>query len=81
MNIELWKKHQSTDLAQAKKQLRDSHNTALAMVDRFTNEELFNKQYFNWTGTTTLGSYCISAMPSHYDWALTKLRAHAKQVL
>ncbi|EJH67349.1 ClbS/DfsB family four-helix bundle protein [Vibrio cholerae] len=79
MNIEFWEKHQSTELSQAKKQLRDSHSTALAMVEKFTNEELFNKQYFNWTGTTTLGSYCISAMPSHYDWALTKLRAHVKK--
>ncbi|WP_165310229.1 ClbS/DfsB family four-helix bundle protein [Vibrio ziniensis] len=79
MNVEFWRKHQATDLLQAQKWLRESHCAALAIVENFTNEELFNKQSFNWTGTTTLGSYCISAMPSHYDWALKKIRAHVKK--
>ncbi|WP_413283737.1 ClbS/DfsB family four-helix bundle protein [Vibrio sp. MA40-2] len=47
-----------------------SHQTAVELVGSFSNEELFTKQYFDWTGTTSLGSYCISALPSHYDWAL-----------
>ena len=27
---------------------------------------------------TTLGSYCVSATSSHYEWALKKLRAHVR---
>ncbi|WP_345854672.1 ClbS/DfsB family four-helix bundle protein [Shewanella algae] len=78
MNFEFWERHQETELLAAKHLLQESHEAALELVKSFTNEELFTKLYFNWTGTTTLGSYCVSAMPSHYDWAFRKLRAHAK---
>ena len=78
MNIEFWQKHQETELAAAKQLVQESHKALLELAKGFTNEALFTKQYFDWTGTTTLGSYCVSAMPSHYDWALKKLRGHAK---
>lgn len=80
MNIEFWNKHQETELAEAKALVEESHVAALELVKRFSSEELFTKQHFSWTGTTTLGSYCVSAMPSHYDWAIKKLRAHVKNV-
>lgn len=38
------------------------------------------KNIFDWTGTTTFGSYCVSATSSHYDWAMKKLKAHIKKV-
>ncbi len=80
MNIAFWQKHQATSLAKAIQLLKQSHDAALACVRPLTDEALFDKGYFSWTGTTTLGSYCVSAMPSHYEWALKKLRAHVKQV-
>ncbi|WP_017818805.1 ClbS/DfsB family four-helix bundle protein [Vibrio sp. L85] len=80
MNIEFFKKHQKTDLSLAKLLVKESHESAVKLTMTFFNEELFTKQYFDWTGTTTLGSYCISAMPSHYDWAFKKLKAHAKNL-
>lgn len=81
MNIELWKKHQTTELSHAKALLRQSHDAVMTLINTFSDRELFTKQHFNWTGTTTLGSYCISAMSSHYDWATKKLLAHQKQVV
>ncbi len=80
MNVELWKKHQNTQLEDAKEMLKASHKDVLELVGDFSNKELFTKKLFDWTGTTTLGSYCVSAMSSHYDWALKKLRAHFKNV-
>jgi hypothetical protein len=80
MNVEFWKKHQKTKLLQAKKLVQESHNAALELVKGFSDEALFTKQFFNWTGTTTLGSYCVSAMPSHYEWATKKLKAHVKRL-
>jgi hypothetical protein len=80
MNIGFWSKHQKTSFEDAKTMVNRSHKDALALIEAFSNEELFTKQYFNWTGTTTLGSYCISAMSSHYDWATKKLRLHCKKV-
>lgn len=39
----------------------------------FSNRELFTNKYFKWTGTTSLGSYCVSAISSHYDWPVKKI--------
>ncbi len=78
MNMELWEKHQNTPYAQSKAMLRESHDTVVNMIEVFSNEELFVRKHFSWTGTTTLGSYCASATSSHYDWAIKKIRKHLK---
>jgi len=78
MNVEFWKKHQDTPLEDSKKMLQKSHADVMKMIDGFTSEELFTKKIFSWTGTTTLGAYCVSATASHYDWAMKKLKAHVK---
>ena len=76
MNMAFWQKHQNTPLNEAKERLKASHEQVLALVQSFSNEEIFTKKFFEWTGTTNLGSYCVSATSSHYDWAIKKLRAH-----
>lgn len=78
MNVGFWEKHQSTPYAKAKEMLRESHADVMMLIDSFTNDELFVKKYFSWTGTSTLGSYCVSATASHYDWAITKIKQHIK---
>lgn len=78
MNIEFWEKHQETSLNEAKENLKNSHAQVMAMIDSFSNEELFEKGAFSWTGTSTLGSYCVSATSSHYEWAIKKIKAHNK---
>lgn len=80
MNIEFWKKHQKTNLEDSKKMLKGSHQSVMELTQTFSNKALFTKKYFDWTGTTTLGSYCVSTLSSHYDWATKKLRAHVKNV-
>lgn len=80
MNVEFFKKHQRTSLEDAIKILKKSHKKTIAVIQDFSNTELFTKKYYSWTGTTSLGSYCISATSSHYDWAIKKLRAHIKNV-
>ena len=76
MNVEFWKKHQTTPLTDAKKMLNASHAEVMGLIETFSNDELFAKQQFPWTGTTTLGSYCVSATASHYDWAMKKIKKH-----
>jgi hypothetical protein len=78
MNVKIWKKHQNTPLTEAKKMLKESHKNAMAIIDTFSNDELFAKKSFAWTGTSTLGSYCVSATSSHYDWAIKKVKVHIK---
>lgn len=78
MNVGFWEKHQRTPYAKSKEMPRESHADVMRMIDTFTNEELFTKEYFSWTGTSTLGSYCVSATSSHYDWAMKKLKLQKK---
>lgn len=78
MNVEFWKKHQGTLYGKAKIMLEESHKKVMDLIETFSDEELFTKKYFSWTGTTHLGSYCISTTSSHYDWAMKKLKKHIK---
>ena len=39
-------------------------------MEGFSNDELFTKGVYKWTGGTSLGSYFVSSTSSHYDWAL-----------
>ena len=78
MNVGFWKKHQNTPYAASKEMLRKSHTDVLALIGTFSDDALFVKKQFPWTGGTTLGSYCVSATSSHYDWAAKKIKAHAK---
>ncbi|PIF05442.1 MAG: hypothetical protein CSA36_06820 [Draconibacterium sp.] len=80
LNAKFWDKHQKTSYNQAVEMLKNSHKEVMKIIETFSNEELFTNKYFPWTGTTSLGSYCVSATSSHYDWAIKKLRKHQKNV-
>ncbi len=76
MNIRFWDKHQETSFKSSISILKESHSEVMKIIDSFSNEELFTNKYFAWTGSTSLGSYCVSATASHYDWALKKIKKH-----
>ena len=76
MNVGFWDKHQDTPYTQSQTMLKGSHTEVLTLIETFSNEELFSKNHFSWTGTSTLGSYCVSATASHYDWAMKKIKQH-----
>ncbi len=76
MNESFWELHQKTSLDVAVKMLHKSHEEVMQRLQSLTNDQLFTKKYYPWTGTTTLGSYCISSTSSHYDWACKKLRKY-----
>lgn len=78
MNVELWRKHQGTSLTEAKAKLKESHGEVMRLIEQLSNDDLFAKGALAWTGASTLGSYCISATASHYDWAMKKIRVHIR---
>lgn len=77
MNCEFWGKHQKTSLGDAKKLFEKSHAEVLALTEKYTNNQLFDRGVYAWV-KTNLGSYFVSVMPSHYEWAMKKLKAHQK---
>jgi len=72
LNKSLWEQYQKTSLSEAEKLFAKSHKEIMSLIKKHSNEELFTKSYYDWTGTTSLGAYFVSATSSHYDWA-TKL--------
>jgi hypothetical protein len=60
-------------------QLRKSHDEVLAVIDSYSDDDLFTKKKFAWTGTTSVGSYFVSASSSHYAWASKLIRRWARQ--
>ena len=78
LNLEIWKKWQDTSLAEAQSLLAQSHKDVTALIEQHSDEELFTKKLYQWTGTTSLGAYFISATASHYDWAMKKLKVYQK---
>ncbi|MBQ7619018.1 MAG: ClbS/DfsB family four-helix bundle protein, partial [Treponema sp.] len=73
-----WKRHQKTSLETAKELLAQSHAAVMKLIKKYSDQELFTKEYFLWTGNAALGSFFISNTSSHYDWAIKKLKAHKK---
>ncbi|PID78142.1 MAG: hypothetical protein CSB21_01565 [Deltaproteobacteria bacterium] len=80
MNVKFWEKHQKTSYEESVNMLKNSHKEAMNIIEKFTNEELFTNKYFSWTGTTSVGSYCVSSTSSHYDWAIKKINKHKKMI-
>ncbi|MCL2561606.1 MAG: ClbS/DfsB family four-helix bundle protein [Rikenellaceae bacterium] len=78
LNAKIWERYQGVTLDEAKRMLRESHAMVMALVESHTNDELFARGVYKWTKTTTLGAYFISATASHYDWAMKKLKQHAR---
>lgn len=50
--------------------LTRSFEDVQVIIKAHTNTELFEKKYFPWTGSTSLGAYLVSTTSSHYDWGL-----------
>lgn len=78
LNRAIWKKYQDMSLATARKGLDETHQQIQSMIAGHSEEELFTKKYYLWTGSTSLAAYFISATSSHYDWALKKLTRFKK---
>ena len=77
LNQAIHSQYQRSSLKRVREKLDTSHNALMQIADGHTNIELFTKRRYAWTGTTSLGSYLTSAMPSHYDWAMKILKRYA----
>ena len=78
LNQAIWAEAQQTSLAQARADFAQTHKETLTLITAHSDEELFTKKHYNWTGTTSLGAYFISATSSHYDWAMKKIKKAIK---
>ncbi|MFH6602515.1 ClbS/DfsB family four-helix bundle protein [Maribacter algicola] len=78
LNKEIQLKYRKTGLDEVKKLLKSSFEEVQNIIKNHSNEELFTKKKYHWTGSTSLGAYLISATSSHYDWALKLIKKQMK---
>lgn len=78
LNKWIWEIYNNISLEDAKKDFKSSYKKVRQLIEKHSDEELFEKKRYKWTGTTSLGAYLISATSSHYDWAY-KLIKKAKK--
>ncbi|MBL0303747.1 MAG: ClbS/DfsB family four-helix bundle protein [Cytophagaceae bacterium] len=74
LNRKIWEDYQGTVLEEVKEKLFTSHVNITTLIEKHSNDELFEKKRYRWTGTTSLGAYFIGATSSHYDWALKLIK-------
>ncbi|MDO5608774.1 MAG: ClbS/DfsB family four-helix bundle protein [Capnocytophaga sp.] len=74
LNRAIQKQYSNTDLDDIRKRLNGSHMKIQNIINKQTDEELFEKKKYAWTGSTSLGQYLVSATSSHYDWAIKLIK-------
>lgn len=75
-----WEKHRSTSLQQAMELLQQSHNEVIALIDTFSEDELFGKKVFKVTYTTTMAAYFSSVTITPYAQSLKRLKTHLRSL-
>jgi hypothetical protein len=80
LNQRIYEKYKGTELKNAIAMFKKSHKEVMTLIEKHTDSELFTKKKYQWTGTTSLGAYLISATSSHYDWGLKTIKPLKKLV-
>ena len=80
MNMVFWKNCQNMSQEEAMELFKTSHQQIMEIINSMSNEQLFARDAYDWTGGNCIGAYLTSNTSSHYDWAMKKLKAHRKNV-
>lgn len=78
LNRRIWEDYRYTDLDSIREKLMASHALMTTLLQKHSDEDLFEKKKYAWTGTTSLGAYFIGATSSHYDWAIKLIKKGLK---
>ncbi len=74
LNAEIRARYQDRGLAEVRGELVRTHERLQEMILGLSEDELFTKRRYPWTGSTSVGAYFVSATSSHYDWGVKELR-------
>lgn len=66
LNADIHERFKDTPLAEVEANFGSVHDDLYALIDGTTEEELFTKKYYGFTGSSNLATYLNSASASHY---------------
>ncbi len=78
LNAEIQKLYSEIPLIEIKDELQKSFDRLQKVIAVYSDEELFTKKKYKWTGSTSLAAYLISATSSHYDWGYKLIKRMKK---
>jgi hypothetical protein len=80
LNQEINLKYKDHTYKDIKTAFKSSHNELARIIASHTDDELFTKKKYKWTGSTSLAAYLISSTSSHYDWAIKLIKKCLKSI-
>lgn len=80
LNDAIWERTRDDDPDDVRHQFAASYARMQEVIDSYDGDVLFEKRRFPWTGSTSIGSYAVSATSSHYEWATKLLRVFRKSL-
>ena len=78
LNGQIQQRYSKVGMDDIKGLLRISYKTVYKIIEAHTDEDLFTKKKYHWTGSTSLAAYVISATCSHYDWGYNLIKGALK---
>jgi hypothetical protein len=80
LSAAIWERTRGEAYGAVTTRLADSHGRVRSIAAAYDETELFEKGHYAWTGSTSVGSYAVSATTSHYAWATKLVRRFGKTV-
>lgn len=81
LNEAIWQRTRADAYGAVLLRFHESHARVQAVIESYDEDGLFEKKRSAWTGSTSVGSYAVSATTSHYDWATKLVRRFASSQL
>lgn len=81
LNEKLYQEHKSVDWEALEKSFKQTHSKLIEIVNKHTEEELFTKKKYTWTGSSNMSVYLRSALSSHYMWGFSLIKKHFRNKL
>lgn len=78
LNRKIWEEYQDASLAEVQQAFSKSFKKVRKIIVSHSDQDLFEKKKYHWTGSTSLGAYLISNTSSHYDWAIKQIKKGLK---
>lgn len=78
LNAAIWRATRDDSFENVRRRLLRSYDHVRATVEAY-GDDLFETGIYPWTGSTSVGSYAVSATSSHYEWARKLVRRFNRQ--
>jgi hypothetical protein len=79
LNQMIYEEYKDASLDEIITSINGSFQEVFSIIQKHSDQELFTKKKYKWTGSTSMGSYLVSATASHYSWAIDLIKKWKKK--